>query len=111
MAMRRREARPVRAADVIAFIETMCFVPEGKLVGQPIQLAPFQRDFVEAIYDNPHGPTRRGFLSMGRISARLFRRELPGLAHRAALRLLNSSSCPPARPPCAGLRDSGQIAL
>ena len=55
MAMRRREAerlskpRPVRAADVITFIETMCFVPEGKLVGQPIRLAPFQRDFVEAV--------------------------------------------------------------
>lgn len=70
MAMRRLEARPVRAADVIAFIETMCFVPECKLVGQPILLAPFQRDFVEVVYDNPHGPTRRGFLSMGRKNAK-----------------------------------------
>ena len=29
---------PVTAADVIAFIETVCFVPEGKLVGQPLRL-------------------------------------------------------------------------
>jgi phage terminase large subunit-like protein len=56
----------VSARDVIRFIETHCFVPEGRFVGQPIRLVGFQRDFVEAIYDNPRGPTRRGFLSMGR---------------------------------------------
>ena len=34
------------AADVIAFIETVCFVPEGKLVGQPLRLQPWQRDIL-----------------------------------------------------------------
>jgi hypothetical protein len=29
---------PFNAADVIAFIETVCFVPEGKFVGQPLKL-------------------------------------------------------------------------
>jgi hypothetical protein len=35
---------PVTAADVIAFIETVCFVPEGKFVGQPLRLQDWQRD-------------------------------------------------------------------
>jgi phage terminase large subunit-like protein len=70
MATRRRDARPIRAADVITFIESCCFVPEGKLVGRPIRLAPFQRDFIEAVYDNRDGPTRRAFLSMGRKNAK-----------------------------------------
>ena len=49
------------AADVIAFIETVCFVPEGKLVGQPLRLQPWQRDILRAIYDNPAG-TRRAII-------------------------------------------------
>jgi phage terminase large subunit-like protein len=65
----RHETRPVRAADVIKFIEGFCRVPEGKLVGEPLKLAPFQRDFVEAVYDNPAG-TRRALLSMGRKGAK-----------------------------------------
>ena len=32
-----------KAEKVIAFIERYCFVPEGKLVGQPIKLEPFQK--------------------------------------------------------------------
>jgi phage terminase large subunit-like protein len=47
----------------------MCFVPEGRLVGKPIKLAPFQREFLEAIYNNPAG-TRRAILSMGRKNAK-----------------------------------------
>ena len=57
-------ADPVSAADVIAFIETVCFVPEGKLVGQPLRLQPWQRDILRAIYDNPAG-TRRAIVSLG----------------------------------------------
>jgi phage terminase large subunit-like protein len=34
--------------------------------GKPIKLAPFQRAFVESVYDNPHGPTRRAILSIAR---------------------------------------------
>jgi hypothetical protein len=40
-------------------------VPEGRLVGKSIKLAPFT-----AIYDDAHGPTRRAFLSMGRKNAK-----------------------------------------
>ena len=34
---------PVTAADVIAFIETVCLVPEGKFVGQPLKLQDWQK--------------------------------------------------------------------
>jgi phage terminase large subunit-like protein len=60
---------PVTAADVIAFIETVCFVPEGKFVGQPLRLQEWQKDILRAIYDNPHG-TRRAIVSMGRKNAK-----------------------------------------
>lgn len=54
-----------RAEAVIAFIETYCRVPEGALVGQPLVLADFQRQFIRDVYDNPQG-TRRAILSIAR---------------------------------------------
>lgn len=54
-----------RGEKVCAFIETYCKAPEGDLIGQAIKLLPFQRDFILAVYDNPHG-TSTGILSIGR---------------------------------------------
>lgn len=54
-----------RGEKVCAFIERFCRVPEGAKVGQPIQLADFQREFILAIYDNPAG-TRRAYLAIAR---------------------------------------------
>ena len=54
-----------RGKKVCQFIEAFCPVPEGKLVGQPIKLMPFQRKFILDIYDNPKG-TSRAYLSVGR---------------------------------------------
>lgn len=54
-----------RADRVIAFIEQFCRVPEGALVGQPIQLELFQVEFIKGIYDNPAG-TKKAFLSIAR---------------------------------------------
>lgn len=54
-----------RGDRVCAFIEKFCVVPEGKLVGQPLKLEPFQQKFIREIYDNPAG-TRRGILSIAR---------------------------------------------
>jgi phage terminase large subunit-like protein len=54
-----------RGEKVCQFIEKFCPVPEGKLVGQPIKLMPFQRKFILDIYDNPKG-TSRAQLSVGR---------------------------------------------
>lgn len=54
-----------RADCVIAFIHHYCRVPEGALVGQPIQLEPFQEKFIRDVYDNPAG-TKKAYLSLGR---------------------------------------------
>jgi hypothetical protein len=45
----------VTAADVIAFIERTCFIPEGKFVGQKLKLFDWQKDLLRLIYDNPYG--------------------------------------------------------
>lgn len=58
-------AQMTRGERVIAFIETYCLVPEGKDVGKPIVLEPFQRKFILDVYDNPHG-TSRAYLSIAR---------------------------------------------
>jgi hypothetical protein len=44
--------------EIIAWIESECRVPEGALIGQPIQLMEWQRDAILKTYDNVHG-TRR----------------------------------------------------
>src|SRR5690606_34012541 len=54
-----------RAAKIIRFIESYCVVPEGALVGKPMVLADFQKDFIREVYDNPAG-TRRAILSVSR---------------------------------------------
>ena len=54
---------------VCAFIEKMCVVPEGSLVGQKVKLDVFQVAFILAIYDNPHG-TKHAILSIARKNAK-----------------------------------------
>lgn len=54
-----------RGERVIAFIERYCIVPEGALLGQPMRLDPFQKDFILAIYDNPDR-TDKAILSIAR---------------------------------------------
>src|SRR5215472_17252597 len=67
---RRRQADDaVCAADIIEFIETVCFIPEGRLVGKKLKLFDWQKDLIRLIYDNPHG-TRRAIVSMGRKNAK-----------------------------------------
>ena len=47
----------------IKFIETFCLVPEGELVGQPMRLLPFQKDFIhDLMADN----TREAYLSIAK---------------------------------------------
>lgn len=58
-----------RAERVIQFIERYLKVPEGKLCGQPIVLADFQRKFIYDIYGRAT-PTRRAYLSMARKNAK-----------------------------------------
>lgn len=54
-----------RGERVVEFIQRFCLTPEGAHVGKPIVLAPFQIEFILAVYDNPHG-TRRAYLSIAR---------------------------------------------
>ena len=89
MAGRKRLARgPTRGERNCEWIERYCRVPEGKDVGKPLVLRPWQRAFVCAVYDNPAG-TRRAILSMGRKNAKT--------ALSACLLLLHLSG-PEARP-------------
>jgi phage terminase large subunit-like protein len=59
----------VTGADIIAFIEEVCFVPEGRFVGKKLELFEWQKAEIRRIYDNPHG-TRRAIISMGRKNAK-----------------------------------------
>jgi phage terminase large subunit-like protein len=54
-----------RGDKVCAFIERFCLTPEGQHVGKPIKLAPFQKKFIKAIYDNKRG-THTAHLSIAR---------------------------------------------
>lgn len=63
--MARKKKEPTRADKVLEFINKFCKVPEGAQVGQPIKLAPFQVDFIRAVYDNP-ADTRRAYLAIAR---------------------------------------------
>jgi phage terminase large subunit-like protein len=54
-----------RGEKVCAFIEKYCIVPEGDLMGRKMVLEPFQRKFILAVFDNPHG-TKTAVLSIGR---------------------------------------------
>ena len=68
---RRRQPNDdkVTGADIIAFIEEVCFVPEGRYVGKKLELFDWQKAEIRRIYDNPNG-TRRAILSMGRKNAK-----------------------------------------
>lgn len=54
-----------RAERNIKWVEEFCRVPEGRHVGQPVKLRPWQRAELRKIYDNPAG-TRRAIVSFGR---------------------------------------------
>ena len=61
--------KQTRAARNIQWIEEHCRVPDGRFVGQPVRLRPFQREAIKRIYDNPAG-TRRAVVSVGRKNAK-----------------------------------------
>lgn len=51
----------------IAWIESLCRIPEGKFVGKPVKLTKHQRRWIIRIYDSP---TRTFILSMARKNAK-----------------------------------------
>lgn len=58
-----------RGDKVVRWIEKYCRIPEGRDVGKPIRLAPFQKKEIRRIYDNEHG-TRTAIISFGRKNAK-----------------------------------------
>jgi phage terminase large subunit-like protein len=63
--MATRKKTETAGQKVLRFIDTYCLTPEGSQVGKPMKLAPFQRQFILDLYDNPKG-TRRAILSISR---------------------------------------------
>lgn len=54
-----------RGGKVIKWIEKHCKVPEGKFIGVPVKLRPWQKKDIRKIYDNPYR-TRRAIISYGK---------------------------------------------
>lgn len=65
--MAARKKVLTRAERNIRWIETVCRIPDGKLVGQPVRLTKAQKGWMHQLYDNP---TRTFILSMGRKNAK-----------------------------------------
>lgn len=53
----------------VEWVEQFCRIPEGRDVGKPVRLRPWQKREVLKIYDNPAG-TRRAIVSFGRKNAK-----------------------------------------
>jgi phage terminase large subunit-like protein len=77
----------VTGADIAAFIEQVCRVPEGQDVGKTVVLQPWQCALIKLIYDNP-ATTRRAIISVARKN---------GKTGLAACLLLAHLCGPPAR--------------
>ena len=77
---------------IIEFITRHIKVPEGAKVGEPMELAPFQIEFIRDVYDN-ESKTRRAILSMARKNGKTALIAALLLAHlcSTALRRPNAS--------------------
>ena len=53
----------------IKWIESKLRIPEGKDVGKPVRLRPWQKKDIRMIYDNPHG-TRQAIISFAKKNAK-----------------------------------------
>lgn len=90
--MSRKLTRGQRA---IRWIEAYCFVPEGRDVGKPLRLRPWQKKIIRGLYDTP---TRTGIISFARKNAKT--------ALAACLNLLHL--CGPEAVPNSQLRSTAQ---
>jgi hypothetical protein len=61
-----------RSRRAIKWIQDYLRVPEGRFVGEELEVTEFMREDLRAIYDNPHG-TRRAIISRGRKNGEVFR--------------------------------------
>lgn len=69
--MARKRAEQTRGERNIRWIESYCRIPEGRFVGKPVVLRPFQRRVILDIYDQPESRrTRRAIISFARKNAK-----------------------------------------
>ena len=62
----RRAARYSYGDEVCAWIERHCRIPEGAKIGQPVELMPWQRDFITDLYEtNRAGALRYRWALLG----------------------------------------------
>lgn len=64
---RRNRGKKTDGERAIEWIEQYCRIPEGKFVGQPVNLRDWQKDILRGIYDSL---TRRAIISFGRKNAK-----------------------------------------
>jgi phage terminase large subunit-like protein len=82
--------------QVIDWVQVYCRIPEGRDVGKPVVLRPWQRDIILSIYDNPN-VTRRAIVSFGRKNAKttlaafLLLAHLCGPVHRPNSQLFSAA--------------------
>jgi phage terminase large subunit-like protein len=98
----------VTGADIIAFIEQVCFIPEGRYVGKKLELFEWQKAEIRRIYDNPHG-TRRAIISMGRKNAKTTLAACLLLAHLCGPPARNKPNSPSQLYSAAQSRDQAAI--
>jgi phage terminase large subunit-like protein len=83
----------VTGKEIIWWVENTLFVPEGKLMGEPLQLANWQKKEILRIYDNPApGGTRRAILSFGRKNGKTSISACLLLVHLCGPKVLANSS-------------------
>lgn len=90
MAARTAKKPMTRGERVIAFAEKYVRTPEGKHIGKPIKLEPFQKKFLLDIYDNPHG-THTAVLSIARKNGKTALIAVILLAHLAGPEAVENS--------------------
>lgn len=71
-----------RSCRNIDWIQEHCVIPEGKDVGKPVRLRPWQRSDLSKIYDNPNG-TRTAIISYGKKNAKTSKAAFLLLLHLA----------------------------
>lgn len=84
----RTKTRGERNAE---WIESMCCVPEGRLVGQKLKLTKKQREWLKLIYDSP---TRMFILSVGRKNAKTAFAAMIVLLHLVGTEAVANSQIP-----------------
>jgi hypothetical protein len=66
ISMTPADERLTLGEEIIAWIEATCRVPEGALIGHPIELMDWQKSWILRVYNNPAG-TRRAIIAPQKV--------------------------------------------